>query len=49
MPHRTPSRWTVAAALAGTLAFAVPSAVAAPPGNDDAGAGTTTAVAVPTQ
>ncbi|MFI7742777.1 M20/M25/M40 family metallo-hydrolase [Kocuria rhizosphaericola] len=48
MPYRTPSRWTVSAALAGTLAFAVPSAVAAPPGEGDgAGAAAGTAVAVP--
>ncbi|MFF0989913.1 M28 family peptidase [Kocuria nitroreducens] len=49
MSHRTPIRRTVAAALAGTLAFAVPSAVAAPPGDDDAGAAATTVAAVPTQ
>ena len=48
MPHRTPSRWTVAAALAGTLAFSVPGAVAAPPGEGDrAGAAAGTATAVP--
>ncbi|WP_424346356.1 M28 family peptidase [Kocuria sp. CH-021] len=48
MPHRSPRRWTVAAALAGTLAFAVPNAVAAPPGpDDDAGTAAGPAVDVP--
>ncbi|MGX5356955.1 M20/M25/M40 family metallo-hydrolase [Kocuria sp. KH4] len=45
MPHRTPRRWTVAATLAGTLAFAAPGAVAAPPGaGDDDGAAAALAV-----
>lgn len=50
MPHPTPRRWTVAAALAGTLALTVPSAVtAAPRDPGDAGALTPTAAAVPVQ
>ena len=50
MPHPTPRRWTVAAALAGTLALTVPSAVTAAPGEaGDAGALAPTAAAVPVQ
>ncbi|WP_336649837.1 M28 family peptidase [Kocuria rosea] len=50
MPHPTPRRWTVAAALAGTLALTVPSAVtAAPKEADDAGTLAPTAAAVPVQ
>ena len=50
MPHPTPRRWTVAAALAGALAFTVPSAVTAAPGEaDDAGTLAPTAAAVPVQ
>ena len=47
MPHRTPSRWTVAAALIGALALSAPSAVAAPPGEGAGAAAGTGAQTAP--